>query len=193
MSRKNKVNPDHYTMAGRLTPDDLARERTRQIGQPLDARRRGRRAATPPWMANEEVEPPEGVEDAGAASTADAGGSAAAPEAIDPPKPGDRARTVDMQPQGMPRRRAARKRGAPAARKRSRVAPRRKTTGQAPGTARKTSTKASGARGTPKTRKAPKARGSAARGSSPQRAGRPAAGRGRTKGKGVTRKSQKKR
>ena len=38
MSRQNKVNPDHYTIAGRLTPDDLARERQRQ-------RRTGRKAS----------------------------------------------------------------------------------------------------------------------------------------------------
>jgi hypothetical protein len=31
MSRKNKVNPDHYKLAGRLSADDLARERMRQI------------------------------------------------------------------------------------------------------------------------------------------------------------------
>ena len=34
MSRKNKVNPDHYKVAGRLSPDDLAREWVKQ-----DARR----------------------------------------------------------------------------------------------------------------------------------------------------------
>jgi hypothetical protein len=31
MSRQNKVNKDHYTQRGRLTPDELARERARQI------------------------------------------------------------------------------------------------------------------------------------------------------------------
>jgi hypothetical protein len=30
MSRRNKVNKDSYTQAGRLTPDDMARERTQQ-------------------------------------------------------------------------------------------------------------------------------------------------------------------
>ena len=30
MSRQNKVNPDHYTQRGRLTPDDAAREIARQ-------------------------------------------------------------------------------------------------------------------------------------------------------------------
>jgi len=33
MSKHNKVNPDHYHQAGRLTPDEWARERTKQ--QPL--------------------------------------------------------------------------------------------------------------------------------------------------------------
>jgi hypothetical protein len=31
MSKLNKVNKDHYTQRGRLTPDELARERARQI------------------------------------------------------------------------------------------------------------------------------------------------------------------
>ena len=31
MSRVNKVNKDHYTQRGRLTPDELARERARAI------------------------------------------------------------------------------------------------------------------------------------------------------------------
>ena len=31
MSRINKVNKDHYVQRGRLTPDDLARQRARQI------------------------------------------------------------------------------------------------------------------------------------------------------------------
>lgn len=30
MSRLNKVNKDRYTVAGRLTPDEIARERLRQ-------------------------------------------------------------------------------------------------------------------------------------------------------------------
>lgn len=53
MSRRNKVNPDHYTTAGRLSPDDLARERKKQAEQML-ARARGRDSKPmPPWMANE--------------------------------------------------------------------------------------------------------------------------------------------
>src|SRR4030095_7281862 len=31
MSKPNKVNKDHYTQRGRLTPDELARERARAI------------------------------------------------------------------------------------------------------------------------------------------------------------------
>jgi hypothetical protein len=31
MSRHNKVNKDRYTQRGRLTPDELARERAREI------------------------------------------------------------------------------------------------------------------------------------------------------------------
>ena len=31
MSKHNKVNKDHYTQRGRLTPDELARERAREI------------------------------------------------------------------------------------------------------------------------------------------------------------------
>ena len=31
MSRINKVNPGQYTSAGRLTPDDLGRERQKQV------------------------------------------------------------------------------------------------------------------------------------------------------------------
>ena len=31
MSKANKVNKDYYTQRGRLTPEELARERARQI------------------------------------------------------------------------------------------------------------------------------------------------------------------
>jgi hypothetical protein len=31
MSRANKVNKDYYTQRGRLTPDELARERARAV------------------------------------------------------------------------------------------------------------------------------------------------------------------
>ena len=46
MSRANKVNPGRYTTAGRLTPDDLGRERQRQAApapepEPAPRPRRG--------------------------------------------------------------------------------------------------------------------------------------------------------
>jgi hypothetical protein len=187
VSRQNKVNPDHYTMAGRLTPDDLARERVRQ-GEQLEGGRRRRKKATPPWMAND---------------TTGSGGS----DDADDEMPNDNARSdmeggagddkgedlgaAEGEGAGMPRRRAAQKEGAAASRKGKRPAPRKKTTGAATGTARSKPSKAAGARGTPKTRKAPTARGSAARGSSPQRAGKPAARKAKTKGSGTTRQKQK--
>jgi hypothetical protein len=38
MSRQNKVNPGTYTQAGRLSPDDTAREmkKQRELGSPAD-------------------------------------------------------------------------------------------------------------------------------------------------------------
>lgn len=38
MSRQNKVNPGQYTSAGRLSPDDLGREKRRQDGKAAAAR-----------------------------------------------------------------------------------------------------------------------------------------------------------
>ena len=34
MSRQNKVNKGNYAQAGRLTPDDMAREREKMSGSP---------------------------------------------------------------------------------------------------------------------------------------------------------------
>lgn len=39
MSKHNKVNKDSYTQAGRLTPDDMARERQRQKTSAAGVRR----------------------------------------------------------------------------------------------------------------------------------------------------------
>jgi len=44
MSKPNKVNKDHYTQRGRLTPDELARERARQIHLESAQRRYNQRA-----------------------------------------------------------------------------------------------------------------------------------------------------
>ena len=52
MSRQNRVNPDHYKTAGRLTQDDLARERRKQSESQMGAGRAQSRKASPPWMAN---------------------------------------------------------------------------------------------------------------------------------------------
>ena len=67
MSKVNKSNKDHYTQRGRLTPDDLARERARQIHLVSAKRRinertrqvpgpRGERAPTRARNAPEEEE-----------------------------------------------------------------------------------------------------------------------------------------
>ena len=53
MSRLNKVNPDHYKVGGRLTPDELARERSKQRAQRSTQSRKGGSAPptprTAPW------------------------------------------------------------------------------------------------------------------------------------------------
>jgi hypothetical protein len=46
MSKKNKVNPGQYTQAGRLTPDDAARERGKQDMNPVTAPGSPRRKGT---------------------------------------------------------------------------------------------------------------------------------------------------
>jgi hypothetical protein len=49
MSRINKVNPDHYKVAGRLSADDLARERSKQGDiRPADLRSSRRKAKRAP-------------------------------------------------------------------------------------------------------------------------------------------------
>jgi 23S rRNA pseudouridine2605 synthase len=49
MSKHNIVNPDHYKVAGRLAPDDWARERRKQ-NESLPGRRSRRQRPLPPWM-----------------------------------------------------------------------------------------------------------------------------------------------
>jgi hypothetical protein len=54
MSGKNKVNPDHYKVAGRLSQDDLARARRSQ-SEPLFGGTRSRQDnPLPPWMLKEQ-------------------------------------------------------------------------------------------------------------------------------------------
>jgi hypothetical protein len=50
MSRPNKVNPGQYKLGGRLTPDELGRERQRQLGHATKGtptRERATRAPAP--------------------------------------------------------------------------------------------------------------------------------------------------
>ena len=61
MSRQNKVNKGNYDQAGRLTPDDMARERKKMSGSPdrvrnqeSRPRKRGERESSPDRSAPEE-------------------------------------------------------------------------------------------------------------------------------------------
>jgi hypothetical protein len=67
MSKHNKVNKDHYTQGGRLTPDEMARERARQIHvagaqrkfnerAKHETERRAEEESTPAQSEREEVE-----------------------------------------------------------------------------------------------------------------------------------------
>ena len=61
MSRQNKVNKGNYDQAGRLTPDDMARERKKMSGSPdrvknqeQRPRKRGERESSQDRNAREE-------------------------------------------------------------------------------------------------------------------------------------------
>jgi hypothetical protein len=115
MSRSNKVNPDHYTIAGRLSPDDLARERAKQADTRHDGglRRRGTKS-TPPWLAHA------GHAVAGRHKTVAPAESATESEAIQPAPERKRAAAAKAkahQPsKPKPTRRIAAKRPAPSTR-----------------------------------------------------------------------------
>ena len=117
MSRNNKVNPDHYTMAGRLSADELARQRVRQGEQQLGGRRR-RSKPVPPWIANEQTN---SGNDTPEPATADADQSAESAT-------GEAAVTEVAAPANDV---AAPRRPAAAARKPSRPAPKAKATTRA--------------------------------------------------------------
>jgi hypothetical protein len=70
MSRKNKVNPDHYKVAGRLSADDLARERMKQSA-PQTARAWDERPGQLTWMDGRSAGPGPGndAEAAGPSAT----------------------------------------------------------------------------------------------------------------------------
>ena len=80
MSRQNKVNPDRYKTGGRLSPDDLARERQSQQST-TTSERPHRGDERPSWMKQDH-----GAEQAGEAEPP--GGEAEAPESED--RAGDR-------------------------------------------------------------------------------------------------------
>jgi hypothetical protein len=187
MSRRSNVNPDHYKVAGRLMPDDLARERRKQA-DPLFGATRGRRSKPmPPWLrANQSASPSPETHDAGETVSVNAS---------------DDSDVAAQQPQAKPRPNARGKQGAGGSNERKtarRQAEQRKhdtSTGTARGARsasakRRSTPKASGARGTPAGNKAPRARGSAARAASPERAGRPAARK--TKSRGAQKATAKK-
>ena len=50
MSKPNKANKDHYTQRGRLTPDDMARERQKQAE--ISARAKGKQRVTAKTQPN---------------------------------------------------------------------------------------------------------------------------------------------
>ena len=158
MSRRNKVNPDHYTIAGRLAPDDLARERRKQAESMFGATRGRQRKPLPPWMASDTASDTNNT-------TAGAGDEDVAVEA------GDAGEAVSMNETDIDE--AAQK---PQAKPRAATTKRKKagtTRAARSATAKSRSTaKTSGARRALKGGKAPKARSSGARAASPPRAGK---------------------
>jgi hypothetical protein len=135
MSRQNKVNPAHYTIAGRLSPDDLARERLRQHS-PNDQSReqwRGRlrgqafppmaSGGTRPDTAAEPVRHPQTAEVATKRTTRRAASSTTAPKPRRAP-----ARKAKKRTAGTARKRTAVSKTA-VARKKSLGARTRKKTG----------------------------------------------------------------
>jgi hypothetical protein len=69
MSRNNKVNRDHYMIAGRLPQDEWARQRKKQT-EPLWGTKRRKARPAPPWMAGE---PAGAADDAVSTNEADEG------------------------------------------------------------------------------------------------------------------------
>jgi hypothetical protein len=73
MSKHNKVNPGTYTQAGRLSPDDAARERMKQIDagstRPLEGRPHSQLKAT--TSGESETDPADSETDPADAQPAD--------------------------------------------------------------------------------------------------------------------------
>ena len=197
VSRHNKVNPDHYKLAGRLTPDDLARERMRQT-QRFEGRRRRQKRPVPPWMLPQSAQSgrPQAQEQGEESRTETAAAKEKQPMA-----------RAEADGRASATRRAAKARGTAASPKRKRPAARQRAAGKRATTGARKSAKTSRASGTsrarkttrarsrkaPRTRsqKSPRTRSSAARRSSPQRAGKTAARSGRAKKSESARKARK--
>ena len=140
MSRRNKVNPDHYTLAGRLAPDDMARELRKQAERMFSGSRGPRRKPMPPWMAQEQSSPEKATLD-----------EAAPPEST----PVEPERDDVLEEPRAPRKRATERKTV---RKRLARKPARAATGRRKGSrnTKPAVAKASRARGTSSARKAAK-------------------------------------
>lgn len=182
MSRHNKVNPDHYTLAGRLSPDDLARERRKQSESNMGRGRARARKAMPPWLVQEQggeaaAHDKGDTDNSPAAAQTNASQDADGQEATAGQQDEQQTSLPDnaaQQPKGKPRRTAVGKTGAS---KSAKATGRKDRAGTSTGSrssaaVSRAKPKASGASGTPRSGKAPKARGTAARGASQERARR---------------------
>jgi hypothetical protein len=155
MSRQNKVNPDHYKLAGRLSPDDLARERQRHVGsQPGPLRGRNRKPI-PPWATGTRTETggAADVADAASAGTTTPRGAdsnvtsrrASNEEAAQQPQPKPGRRAVKPMSGRRPQKKTARRKMAAGKQRTARL--------QAASRMRRSAPKAGGAKATPRTRK----------------------------------------
>ena len=171
MSRQNKVNPDHYTGAGRLSPDDLARERRKQSESRFGSRRGSNKKPMAPWMVSDSRSAhPESVDVPIHDTTASVEGSEQATS--EPDDVGAQA------PLAEPQRRATGKQAAKApgsGRAQPRTTAPKKTARRKLAAKPRSKMKASSASGTSKSGKPARARASAARAASPPRARRPGA------------------
>jgi hypothetical protein len=113
MSRKNKVNPDHYKVAGRLSPDDLARERVKQdVHQSADAWHERERPAAP-WTSAEDARPSDEAQEGASGAGTRLGAPRGARRSATPGGPATRsAKTLRTKKGGRTRKPVARKRGA---------------------------------------------------------------------------------
>lgn len=115
MSRRNKVNPGRYKVAGRLSPDDLGRERRRQQHLPASGEHDVRRPPLPFWQATDPNPPLENVPPRPVADTVRTAKAPSRPgrtrKSARPARAGARSVTAAAK--------RSTKRAAPAARKRS--------------------------------------------------------------------------